>query len=330
MFKSYLIASKYLTDEKIDNYFKPKGWGKAKNKEPTLLYLDSIDHIGDKKYYSYHSFIKNLTGESKHLMTDKSNLAFMLPLKYLMKTFLYDTKENINDYKGLFRGNKKWILKPVKGREGIGIRTVKNFEELKDHFQNKIKRINFKGIKEKNKWVIQEYIDDPMLYENRKFHFRVYFLIVGKEIYYFSRYMIYTADEEYKNEDYANVKIHDSHYSLKSIRNRMFPDDFKIPSKDEDLINKQVHDIFKKLKGAIKLPMNCYPEDRNCYEIFAADIMVLKDYKLKVLEFNHSIGYPESVDKRYPLFENQLDIVLNHFKLIDKKEMSDKNYFVKV
>jgi hypothetical protein len=328
MYKTYLIASKYLTDEKVDNYFKPKGWKKAKNKEPTLLYLDSIDNIGDKKFYSYHSFIKNLTGESKHLLTDKSNLALMLPPKYLMKTFLYDTKENIDDYKDLFKGNKKWILKPAKGREGIGIRTVKNFEELKDHFQNKIKRINFKGIKERNKWVIQEYIDVPMLYENRKFHFRVYFLIVGKEIYYFSRYMIYTADEEYKNEDYANVKIHDSHYSLKSIRNRMFPDDFK--GLDNDLIYSQVHNIFKHLKKAINLPMNCYPEDENCYEIFAADIMVLKNQRLKVLEFNHSIGYPESVDKRYPLFENQLDIVLSHYNLIKKEERGDNNYFIKV
>ena len=108
----------------------------------------------------------------------------------------------------------------------------------------------------------------------------------------------------------------------------MFPDDFK--GLDNDLIYSQVHNIFKHLKKAINLPMNCYPEDENCYEIFAADIMVLKDYKLKVLEFNHSIGYPESVDKRYPLFENQLDIVLSHYNLIKKEERGDNNYFIKV
>ena len=325
---SYLISSKYLTDEKIDKYFKNKGWEKSKNNEPTLLYLDSIENIANKKFYSYRSYIKNLMGDNKHLLTDKSNLNLMVPRKYLMKTFLYDIEEDIDDYKGLFIGNKKWILKPVKGREGIGIRTVKNFKELKDHFQNKIKRINFKKIKETNKWVIQEYIDDPILYENRKFHFRVYFLIVGKEIYYFSKYMIYTANEEYKNEDYSNPEIHDSHYSEKSIRNRMFPDDFPNLKNFKDKINKQVHDIFKNLKKSIILPIKCYPEDMNCYEIFAADIMVLKDLKLKVLEFNHSIGYPESVDKRYPLFENQLDIVLNYYKLIDKKD--EENYFVKI
>lgn len=328
MTNSYLIVSQYLTEERIDNYFKDKDWKKLnKNKKnPTLFYLDYLN-IYNKKYYNYQPFIKNLIGNDKHLLTDKTNLHLMLPSKYLMKTYNFNLKDDIEKYKNIFKNNKKFILKPAKGREGIAIRIVENYEEMKEYLYETIKKIDFRKIKETDKWVIQEYIQNPYLYEKRKFHFRVYFLIINKDIYYFSKYLIATAEWEYKNENYLNTKIHDSHYNEKSIRNKLFPEDFQINNEEE--INNQVNNIFKNVKKNINLPMKCYPEDKHCYELFAADIMMTKEKNLKVLEFNHSVGYPETMDKKYPMFENQLDIVLKTYNLIDKINM-ENNYFIKV
>lgn len=325
---TYLIVSQYLKDERIDNYFKNKNWKKLdKNKKnPTFFYLDYLN-IYNKEYYSYQSFIKNLIGNQKHLLTDKANLNLMLSDKYLMKTYNYTVGNNLDKYKNIFKNNKKWILKPSKGREGIGIRIVENFDEMKEYLSETIKKINFRKVKETNKWVIQEYINQPLLFMKRKFHLRIYFLIVDKKIYYFNKYLIATAAKEYKDENYQNKNIHDSHYNEKSIRNKIFPEDF---NNDKINIEDSINDIFKNIKKNIKLPMKCYPEDKHCYEIFAADVMITKNNEVKVLEFNHSVGYPETMDKKYPMFENQLDIVLKHFKLIDENLVEDKNYFVEV
>ena len=331
MTHTYLIVSKYLKKDRISSYFDKKGWKKLEHykKNPTFFYLDSMK-IYDRKYWSYKSEIKNLIGDQKNHLTNKANLHLMLTDKYIMKDYNYQVGSDLEEYKNIFRGSKKWILKPSKGRQGIGIKIVTKFNEMKNFFEKEVKDINFEKIKDTDKWVIQEYIDDPLLFGKKKFHFRIYFLIVGKEIYYFERYIIATAAKNYQKGNYDDTDIHDSHYNEKSIRNKIFPEDFTKDKNLIDNINSQVYEIFKNVKDNIRLPMKCYPGDKNCYEIFAADIMLTKSHILKVLEFNHHMGYPESMDKKYPLFENQLDIVLNNFGLIEEKDFHDQNYFVKI
>jgi len=324
---TYHIKSVYLKDSRIEKYFSDKDWKRADKKEKnvTLLYLDYLN-IYDRKYWSYHSKIKNLIGEDKHKFTDKSNLDFYIQKPFTLYTYPYSIGQNLESFKNRFKKDKKYILKPTKGREGIGIEIVKNYHELTKFFDVDVKKIDFKGVKERQKWVIQEYLENPMLYQNRKFHLRVYFLIVDTKIYYFTRYLIITAAKEYKNSDFDNKEIHDSHYGENSIRNKIFPEDFM--EKDYiEKINKDIDKMFRDLKSNLKLPMNCYPEDDNCYEVFAADIMITKTGDIKVLEFNHSVGYPESMDKRYPLFENGLDIVLNHYGYLEEDKMMKENFY---
>lgn len=331
MSNTYLVISHYLQDKRINDYFQKKGWKKLdkEKKNPTFFYLDYLN-IYNKKYYSYQSFIKNLSGNDKHFLTNKANLSFFIDDRYLMKTYNCDLKNNLDIYKNIFENEKVFILKPIKGREGIGIRIVENFEEMREYFRETILKINFKKVKETDKWVIQEYIQNPYLYKNRKFHFRVYFLIVGKKIFYFNKFLIITAILEYKNLNYMNEKIHDSHYNEKSIRNKIYPEDFTEDYELIETIDLQIKDIFENIKKNIKLPFQSYPEDKNSYEVFAADIMLTNDKQLKVLELNHSIGYPESIDKRYPIFENQLDIVLQYYNLITEENTFQEKYFVEI
>jgi len=334
---TYLVISKYLDDKRIKKYFEEKKWKKLASRKtnPTIFYLDSMK-IYDRNFWKYNSEIKNLLGEQKNHLTNKANLNLVLGGNYMMLNYNCQLGEDLNRYKFIFLKEKKWILKPIKGRQGIGIKIVSQFKELKNYFEEEIKEVDFKKIKETDKWVIQEYIDDPLLFNNKKFHLRVYFLIVGENIYYFNRYIIASAAKKYEKNNYQDKDIHDSHYNEKSIRNKIFPEDFTIdksPLEEEKIIeniNKQVYDIFKILKSNINLPIKTYPGDKNCYEIFAADIMVTKDFNLKVLEFNHHIGEPETMDKRYPLFENQMDIVLHNFGLLEKKDFRAQNYFIEI
>lgn len=324
----YVVESVYLEEKRIKAYFEPKGWKKYvyKKGSPTLVYLDGKNVYQKKQYFNLKCYIKNLSGlEKKYYMTDKKNLSLILLPKYFMKSYNYNTSEDLTVFKNIFKRGKRWILKPALGAEGIGITIVQNYKELKNFFENDIEKINFGRIRETNQWVVQEYLNQPMLYKNRKFHLRIYFLIVGKKIYYFKKYLIATAFKEYIDDDYCNKDIHDSHYNEKSIRNKIYPDDFdKKIDIEEDVFN-----IFKDLKNNIILPLDCYPESKKCYEIFAADVMITKDGKVKVLEFNNSIGEPATMDRKYPLFENQLDLVLKYYNLVDDIDL-ENNYFVEV
>lgn len=328
MTERYLIASVYLKKERIQKYFKKLGWSEANPKDIqlTLLYLDSMK-IYEDKYYKYRNFLKNQIGDDKHLITDKSLTPSLLPKKYSPMTLNINLKRfRAMDYFKYFKDDKIWILKPSRGREGIGIKILTNFADFEDYLKGDYKQIDFKKIKRLHSWVLQEYIVDPLLYKGRKFHLRAYFMVMKGQIYVFDKYIIATANKEYEKKNFDNIDIHDSHYNEQSLRNLIFPDDFEDKEENIKNIQGQVMLIFKNIKK--NLPeLRCYKEDKNCYEVMAADIMVTSNYHVKLLELNHGMGYPATMDRKYPLFENQLDIALGHF--YDFKR-SDENHFVKV
>jgi len=318
---TYLIKSQYLDAERIEKYFRPKGWTKfdgRKHLNPTLIYLDGMS-IYDKSVYKYHAFVKNQIGDDKNFLSDKDNLPNIVQKKYQMTTFLINLKtfrEGV--YTKIFTKDKVWILKPARGREGIGIKIVQSFEEFKKYLTQDIKKMKLK-IKRTDDWVLQEYILNPMLYKERKFHLRVYFMVFQNNIYLFPHYLIITAESKYKNSDFDNKDIHDTHYSEGSIRNKIFPEDTSFSKKEVESIQQNMINLFKFMKSKM-IKMRCYEGDEHCYEMFAADMMLTSDLKLKILEVNARIGWPATMDRKYNLFEDQLNIVLGELFSFKGKE----------
>jgi len=81
---------------------------------------------------------------------------------YIPETHLI-IKNDLNEKKlrDLFKNNKKWIVKPENASFRAGIHVVNNYEGLIDWLN---KYIN-------NKWILQDYIDDPLKIDNKKMHF---------------------------------------------------------------------------------------------------------------------------------------------------------------
>lgn len=319
---TYLIKSKYLSEERIDAYFKPKGWIKfdaKKHQNPTLIYVDGMN-IYDRSLQKYQTFVKNQIGNSKNFLSDKDNLANIVPKKYENKSISINLKtDDLDQYEKFFKKGKVWILKPARGRQGIGIKIVTSFGQFKHYLKKGIRKIDFKKIKRLSDWIMQEYIVSPILYEGRKFHLRVYFMVFENNIYLFPHYLIITAKEKYKKSDFFNKDIHDTHYDEGSIRNKIFPQDTGFTKKELDNIQSNMLQLFKYLKENM-IEMECYPEDQNCYEVFAADMMLTDTLKLKILEINARMGWPATMDRNFNLFEDQLNIVLGKLFSFEIKE----------
>lgn len=288
-------------------------------------------------------------------------------------------KANINynkldDYKHLFSindddgKNKKWILKPVGGFQGKGIMLLLSFDEFKsackDILQYIIKsrlntiynvnnsKISYKSdkggdtLKLYNRWVLQEYIENTFLYPNissgKKIHIRPYFLyyMLNNKAngYILDSCGVGISKEVYKNNDFKNSDIHDTH-GANNTEGITFPEYFKsiMTPTQIKFIFSQLIELFGILK--ILCSTQCYPEIKFCYEVFGADILILPNLKIKLMEVNTNIAIiPYSMYCKTHLHDKLfngimaviVDKIFKPSKTDQNKIAKIKNHFIKV
>ena len=217
----------------------------------------------DKKIYEIKTTLKNLLEgggvkgdvDKKDVITNKSSLYFNLKekfpelsQKYMMETTTLKNIKNIEN-------NKVYIVRPIGPGAGGGadVYVVSNNQEL-EKARQKTKRYN----KTDKHVIISEYITNPLLLptlSNKKFHLRMYLMICvgspynnGFEWHFWNRGKIITAELPYKNSDYTNTKIHDTHFKSTPI-NKYFPEDVELGHNLWALISSSLYskELFSKL-----------------------------------------------------------------------------------
>jgi tubulin--tyrosine ligase len=104
------------------------------------------------------------------------------PLRHKLEFILEDVKEIMND---TLREDWIWILKPSVVNKGIGISVIRKWDQLLDALEAE------QDIRE---WVLQRYIENPLLISNHKFHVRTYILCVGAlQVYVFDEMLLLLA-----------------------------------------------------------------------------------------------------------------------------------------
>jgi tubulin polyglutamylase TTLL9 len=318
--KTYRFYSKYLNQDIIKYIFsKNPNWKEADNNENYIdfIYIDNYPKyknlIINKKGYiktyfdEYNSEMKKLTNKSL-LYENMYKYDKDFTNKYFMPQYNLSNID-INSLKNIFDNNTIWILKPTFltpdfGFKGKGIKILKNFNEIKYIKNEELKNISSYKKKHKYKfaedetWVIAKYINNPLLFNNKKFHLRIYFILTfnNNKIngYVFNLYPIFTAKKNYKNENYENKDIHDTHMQKGKENVLFFPSDFII-QKGFDKTQKILLDIkiiCQKLFDFIKTNVNikCYEDSKFCYELYGLDLMITEDYNVKILELNDKPG----------------------------------------
>ena len=182
------------------------------------------------------------------------------------------------------RGKGVYIVKPAGhgACAGVGVTVVTNDRELEEARFVLSKR--FKNI------IISEYIQNPLLYEGKKCHVRMYILINSDKTWSFwEKGRVITANLDYKKGDWTNKDIHDTH--VKSTSNDLyFPEDI-LPTKKYKHIYKQMELILSAVADIIKPHVKCYEESKYCCEVFGIDFMITDDYVVKLIEINAEAGY---------------------------------------
>ena len=332
------------------------------------LHVDA-SAIKNKSYY-IKSHLKNLIDTSIILEYTIKNKIFdnlfklnntklnkFLPNQTNINLYsIFKNKLKIIDFKNLFKKSKIFIFKYSYSAGGKNIAIFTEFNQLQEFIEEIIKHNSYKWEKLDYKeylrysynkkslfnieWVLQEYITDPLLYKNKKFHLRTYFLFnnINKKYYYFDKSIIATARLNYKNQDYLNKDIHDTHF-YRTDRQITFPDDFNkiLNNKEINNINKQIEYLFKHIGELIKTRVKCYLENKLCYHLFGADLLIDNDLQVKLLELNTNPGCTSNIFRKgkynYPesIFENIIrDIVNPVFKIKNKTRTNNDIKFIEL
>lgn len=216
-------------------------------------------------------------------------------------------RENIDTIQSLFEGTKKFILKPENSLSRKGVAIVRNHLELIQHLGN---------FPNYDAWIIQEYIDNPLLFNDKKFHFRVYVVYLQTSEYqtaYLGRKgFIYTANKQFRPDTIDNDVV----LSGENAKENVFytPEDFisKFGKNtwDRKIVPQFVKIARETLKSALE-HLQCPAVKQKCFKILGYDILIDKDFKCYLAEIN-----ARNVSYKYPNEEFRESFYKNILKLV--------------
>ena len=277
-----------------------------KNFDNMIDFLHMYELVPKELYYTktkLKNYINDLSITNKNNLYDLSYKNNKTKTKeYFIETYSYDHR---NNYSFLFNNKNKnnpWYIKLNVAGAGMGNMIVHNYNE----FLNKLKNIR----NNKNGFIMNKYILNPLLFNGKKFHIRIYFInyINSKNIKksYMSRYgQIFTAKDKYIPDDFLNKNIHDTHLKT-SEDGYLFPD-----SLEKEYGKARVNNYFKQIKTILKYisdisELSNYEETENGYAINGCDFMITDDNIVKLLEINRKTGLSSKTIKMKQFLGNYL------------------------
>ncbi len=143
---------------------------------------------------------------SNYSVFDSTPTSFVVSLSKgdsSLNSFVYRFKEISKGYSRKERVPLKhceeniWLVKPEDANQGKGIEIFRNIREIQSYL--------FSRPVNNQQWVIQKYVEKPLLYKLRKFDIRVWALVTNSfEIYIFKHGYLRTSSNDYSLQSKNN------------------------------------------------------------------------------------------------------------------------------
>lgn len=256
-----------------------------------------------------------------------------------------------------FNGYNLWFLKVTKLNRGRGIYVFDTLDKLlsliKDLEEGIITNPNSTdtqnvSIEEPNKekpdptfsnvgnvpnkiqsstFVIQKYIEKPLLLNNRKFDIRVWVMLSHDlKLYFFKEGYLRTSWEDFslKSEDVWKLFVHLTNNAVQKFSENygQFEDGNQISFQDFQLYIDEKYadskvsvkdDIVKEMKEIVKITFKSAEQylycdnKRSCFEIFGYDFIVDSNFKVWLIEINTNPWLEESSELLKSLIPRMVD-----------------------
>jgi len=256
-----------------------------------FLYVEQTHEQGyDHNTYTIPCVIHNIHDSSTiSTINNKANLhEAMRDSKFIAKSW---PMEKFAYTSGVYIMRPSHIL-AFAGRDIRVISSAEEFEHAKQFYEKK-KREFAKGSSRLRDYrvIVSEYIKDPMLFRNRKFHLRIYINTVASHEKLMSCSMAFQNGEiltgalPYVQSDWNNKLIHDTHGET-TDGNYTFPRDY--PGRLDNLWP-QLGQLLGEIK-ALCSHHRPFSQAQYSQHLFGIDVMVQADDTIKLLEINSGAG----------------------------------------
>ncbi|KAG3119297.1 hypothetical protein PI124_g2848 [Phytophthora idaei] len=255
---------------------------------------------------------------------DESMAQFGIPFRQRLDSCLWEVRQTLENE------NKTWIMKPSATNKGAEVNVIKDFKKLRSIVNE------WTDIRE---WVVQEYIQRPLLLRGRKFHIRVYVLAVGGlKVYVYQHCLVLCALEQYREADTDNNYSHitntfqqQSHPDFVESECVLLLDDIENILTEQGIADAagkkakvlaDIGQITAETFDAYKGEFSVFQPLPNCFEIYGVDFMVDEDFNVWLLEFNPGPDFKQTGDRLHfvirDLMADTLSAVTNEFFSEDK------------
>jgi Tubulin-tyrosine ligase family len=206
-----------------------------------------------------------------------------------------------------FTGNNIWILKPSGFNRGRGIQIFKNADIFKKFISTLASKSNEnkkRGEKDSYTYIIQKYIESPLLINQRKFDIRVWVLVTSKlNCYFYKEGYLRTSSEDFSIDESTllNPIIHltnnaiqkqGNSYSKYEKGNQLSFSDFGAyfeanysEKKGFEKIKERMKELISYTLMSVKKKLNPFNREY-CFEVFGYDFIIDSDLATWLIECN--------------------------------------------
>jgi Tubulin-tyrosine ligase family len=298
------VEGYYCITSTVSFIWQPTSTGIKFDRLKPYLPVQLINHF--ENHFELSNKINLYRNLSKYCKDDNISIKTIVPETFALESKSQTFKSQLEKFKNFFQtaeaipnstqfcGKNLWILKPSSFNRGRGIQIINKIDQIDSYFSN---------TEETGNYVIQKYIESPMLFYNRKFDVRMWVLITHENLcYYYPHGYIRTSSEIFSIEDNLlnNKFIHLTNnavqkqsevYGKYEKGNQVSFSDFSKYLKDYhqsidfgQVLNRIVQLITISFKS-VQNKLN--PRSRqHCFELFGYDFIIDSDIKPWLIEVN--------------------------------------------
>ncbi|KAG1346107.1 hypothetical protein G6F62_003949 [Rhizopus arrhizus] len=196
----------------------------------------------------------------------------------------------------LQEGGYSFIIKPSLANKAAGIKVFNTIEQLRDIFEEEEESDeedeDAEDVSQIREWVIQRYIDKPLLVNQRKFHVRAYVLAKSNiEVYLYRDMLALFALKEYDMNCLDDNLIHLTNTCIQTEEDGFVESEsvnlfWELDIEKKEEIFEQMKDILADVFDACTSEMTTFQAIPNAFELFGIDFLIDQDSNVYFLEAN--------------------------------------------
>ncbi|KAI9473863.1 MAG: tubulin-tyrosine ligase family-domain-containing protein [Benjaminiella poitrasii] len=208
---------------------------------------------------------------------------------------VYEVERDLNEE----GGDHMFIIKPSMANKAAGIKVFNSLDQLRAMFEepesdDEEEDDDREDLSQVREWVIQRYVQHPLLVDGRKFHIRAYVLAKSNiQVYLYRSMLALFAMKAYDTTNLEDNLVHLTNTCIQQGEEgfdekasvKLFWD-LDLPKKDLDHLFEQMKHILADVFDACASEMTTFQAMPNAFELFGVDFLIDQDLNVYFLEAN--------------------------------------------